>query len=100
MLLRRYPSGAAWRVTPLHIETALLNSLFAAVRRDEAGNWREGVTMSKDAGAAPSGWSRPESPWREGELVAQERVGVTERMESQGCRSIRDYMPECVFRRM
>jgi ferredoxin-NADP reductase/predicted pyridoxine 5'-phosphate oxidase superfamily flavin-nucleotide-binding protein len=34
------------------------------------------------------------SPWHAGEKVLQARVGVAERMESQGARVIRDYMPD------
>ncbi len=35
-----------------------------------------------------------ESPWHTGELAAQERVGVKERMAGVGAKVIRDYMPD------
>jgi ferredoxin-NADP reductase/predicted pyridoxine 5'-phosphate oxidase superfamily flavin-nucleotide-binding protein/ferredoxin len=50
--------------------------------------------MSNEAVTAPPGWSRAESPWHKGELAVQDRVGVTDRMATQGRRSIRDYLPE------
>jgi ferredoxin-NADP reductase/predicted pyridoxine 5'-phosphate oxidase superfamily flavin-nucleotide-binding protein len=34
------------------------------------------------------------SPWHDGELIAQQRVGVTERMNGVGRRSVRSYMPD------
>lgn len=39
-------------------------------------------------------WSRPESPFHEGELRAQEKIGVRDKVDLQGRLSIRDYMPE------
>jgi uncharacterized protein len=38
--------------------------------------------------------SRASSPFHPGEIAAQERFGVRERMEEQGKRVIRDYLPE------
>jgi uncharacterized protein len=46
------------------------------------------------APAPPSGWPAAESPFHDGELAAQERAGVRERMNATARRSIRDYMPE------
>jgi hypothetical protein len=43
---------------------------------------------------ANPGWSRPESPFHAGEQAIHARFGIQERMESQGRRVIRDYMPE------
>jgi predicted pyridoxine 5'-phosphate oxidase superfamily flavin-nucleotide-binding protein len=40
------------------------------------------------------GWRAAESPFHVGELAAQERVGVRERMNVDARRGIRDYMPE------
>jgi uncharacterized protein len=42
----------------------------------------------------PSGWPAAESPFHVGELAAQERAGVRERMDLVARRGIRDYMPE------
>ncbi|SAL42078.1 pyridoxamine 5'-phosphate oxidase [Caballeronia sordidicola] len=42
----------------------------------------------------PAGWSIAESPFHAGELAAQERVGVRERMDVNARRGIRDYVPE------
>jgi uncharacterized protein len=42
----------------------------------------------------PSGWRAVESPFHAGELAAQERAGVRERMDVDARRGIRDYMPE------
>jgi ferredoxin-NADP reductase/predicted pyridoxine 5'-phosphate oxidase superfamily flavin-nucleotide-binding protein len=42
----------------------------------------------------PAGWSATESPFHAGELAAQERAGVRERMDVNARRGIRDYMPE------
>jgi len=42
----------------------------------------------------PAGWSAAESPFHAGELAAQERAGVRERMDINARRGIRDYMPE------
>jgi ferredoxin-NADP reductase/predicted pyridoxine 5'-phosphate oxidase superfamily flavin-nucleotide-binding protein len=42
----------------------------------------------------PAGWSAAESPFHAGELAAQERAGVRERMDVSARRGIRDYMPE------
>ncbi|WP_144152302.1 pyridoxamine 5'-phosphate oxidase family protein [Paraburkholderia sp. BCC1885] len=44
--------------------------------------------------APASGWRAAESPFHAGELAAQERVGVRERMNVDARRGIRDYMPE------
>lgn len=44
--------------------------------------------------APPSGWRAVESPFHAGELAAQERAGVRERMDVDARRGIRDYMPE------
>ncbi len=38
------------------------------------------------------GWSRPESPFHEGELAIQARLGAQERMDKQGRRVIREYL--------
>src|ERR1700680_5295280 len=50
--------------------------------------------MSTPAAAPPSGWRAVESPFHAGELPAQERAGVRERMNVDARRGIRDYMPE------
>src|ERR1700730_6053912 len=50
--------------------------------------------MSTPAAAPPSGWRAVESPFHAGELAAQERAGVRERMNVDARRGIRDYMPE------
>jgi uncharacterized protein len=42
----------------------------------------------------PPGWRAAESPFHDGERIAQERAGVRERMEVDARRGIRDYMPE------
>ncbi|UJR85227.1 pyridoxamine 5'-phosphate oxidase family protein [Sandaracinus amylolyticus] len=44
--------------------------------------------------APPPGWSRDESPFHAGERAVQERLGVRERVERQGRRVIRDFMPD------
>src|SRR5471032_1091247 len=44
--------------------------------------------------APPSGWRAVESPFHAGELAAQERAGVRERMDVDARRGIRDYMPD------
>lgn len=41
-----------------------------------------------------TGWTRGESPFHEGELAIQERLGAREQMDKQGRRVIREYMPE------
>jgi uncharacterized protein len=41
-----------------------------------------------------SGWSGTESPFHRGELVIQARLGIQERMDKQGRRVIRDYLPD------
>lgn len=43
---------------------------------------------------ANPGWSHEESPFHAGELAIQARLGVQERMDRQGRRIIRDYLPE------
>lgn len=40
------------------------------------------------------GWTRTESPFHAGELAIQARLGVGERMDRQGRRVIREYLPE------
>lgn len=40
------------------------------------------------------GWSRSESPFHAGELAIQARRGIQERMDRQGRRMIREYLPE------
>ncbi|AFY60295.1 pyridoxamine 5'-phosphate oxidase family protein [Synechococcus sp. PCC 6312] len=40
------------------------------------------------------GWAYPESPFHAGELAIQTRLGVQERIDKQGRRIIRDYLPE------
>lgn len=42
---------------------------------------------------ANSGWSKTESPFHAGELAIHTRFGVQERMDNQGRRVIRDYLP-------
>jgi ferredoxin-NADP reductase/predicted pyridoxine 5'-phosphate oxidase superfamily flavin-nucleotide-binding protein len=44
--------------------------------------------------APAPGWRAAESPFHAGELAAQERAGVRERMNVDARRGIRDYMPE------
>ncbi|AKF11599.1 pyridoxamine 5'-phosphate oxidase family protein [Sandaracinus amylolyticus] len=44
--------------------------------------------------APPPGWSRGESPFHAGERAVQERLGARERVERQGRRVIRDFMPD------
>jgi uncharacterized protein len=44
--------------------------------------------------APAPGWRATESPFHAGELAAQERAGVRERMNVDARRGIRDYMPE------
>jgi len=41
-----------------------------------------------------SGWTRETSPFHAGEQAVQERYGIRDRMEKQGRRIIRDYLPE------
>lgn len=41
-----------------------------------------------------SNWSRSESPFHVGELAIQTRLGVQERIDKQGRRVIRNYLPE------
>jgi predicted pyridoxine 5'-phosphate oxidase superfamily flavin-nucleotide-binding protein len=41
-----------------------------------------------------SGWSHSESPFHAGELAIQTRLGVQERIDKQGQRGIRNYLPE------
>lgn len=43
---------------------------------------------------AISGWTRTESPFHEGELAIQARLGAQERMDRQGRRFIRTFLPE------
>ncbi|MEO0491276.1 MAG: pyridoxamine 5'-phosphate oxidase family protein [Cyanobacteria bacterium J06659_2] len=43
---------------------------------------------------ASPGWTRPESPFHAGELAIQSRLGTQERMDKQGRRFIREYLPE------
>ena len=43
---------------------------------------------------ATPGWSREESPFHRGELAIQARLGTQERMDKQGRRVIREYLPE------
>lgn len=40
------------------------------------------------------GWTRTESPFHAGELAIQTRLGVQERMDKQGRRVIREFLPE------
>ncbi|MEO1375006.1 MAG: pyridoxamine 5'-phosphate oxidase family protein [Cyanobacteria bacterium J06635_10] len=40
------------------------------------------------------GWTRTESPFHKGELAIQARMGVQARMDKQGRRIIREYLPE------
>ncbi|MBC7882705.1 MAG: pyridoxamine 5'-phosphate oxidase family protein [Anaerolineae bacterium] len=40
------------------------------------------------------GWTQTESPFHAGELAIQTRMGVQERMNAQGRRAIRDFMPD------
>ncbi|MEC4884355.1 MAG: pyridoxamine 5'-phosphate oxidase family protein [Scytonema sp. PMC 1070.18] len=40
------------------------------------------------------GWSRTESPFHVGELAIQARLGAQERMDKQGRRVIREYLPD------
>ncbi len=40
------------------------------------------------------GWTRTQSPFHEGELAIQDRIGVRERMDKQGRRVIREFMPD------
>ncbi|MBW4515790.1 MAG: pyridoxamine 5'-phosphate oxidase family protein [Timaviella obliquedivisa GSE-PSE-MK23-08B] len=41
-----------------------------------------------------SGWSGSASPFHPGELTIQARLGIQQRMDQQGRRAIRDYLPE------
>ncbi|PSB15728.1 flavin-nucleotide-binding protein [Phormidesmis priestleyi ULC007] len=43
---------------------------------------------------ANTGWSQSESPFHAGELAIQARFGAQERMDKQGRRIIRDYLPD------
>ncbi|NJN92539.1 MAG: flavin-nucleotide-binding protein [Leptolyngbyaceae cyanobacterium SL_5_14] len=43
---------------------------------------------------AASGWAHSESPFHAGELAIQARLGIQDRMDKQGRRIIRDYLPE------
>ncbi len=43
---------------------------------------------------ANPGWTRTESPFHAGELAIQARLGAKERMDKQGRRVIREYLPE------
>ena len=43
---------------------------------------------------ADPGWERKESPFHEGELAIQSRRGIQDRIDRQGRRGIREYMPE------
>ncbi|MDJ0733528.1 MAG: pyridoxamine 5'-phosphate oxidase family protein [Nostocaceae cyanobacterium] len=43
---------------------------------------------------ANPGWERSESPFHAGELAIQARLGAQERMDKQGRRVIREYLPE------
>ncbi|BAZ37633.1 pyridoxamine 5'-phosphate oxidase-related FMN-binding protein [Calothrix sp. NIES-4101] len=43
---------------------------------------------------ANPGWSRSESPFHAGELAIQARLGAQERMDKQGRRIIREYLPD------
>jgi uncharacterized protein len=43
---------------------------------------------------ANPGWSRTESPFHAGELAIQARLGAQERMDKQGRRVIREYLPD------
>ena len=40
------------------------------------------------------GWERKESPFHKGELAIQSRLGIQDRMDRQGRRIIREYLPE------
>jgi ferredoxin-NADP reductase/predicted pyridoxine 5'-phosphate oxidase superfamily flavin-nucleotide-binding protein len=55
----------------------------------------EGAAMSTmPLPPPPAGWSRVESPFHKGELDIQARLGVQEKMDRQGRRSVRESMPE------
>lgn len=41
-----------------------------------------------------SGWTRTESPFHSGELAIQARLGVQEKMDKQGRRVIREFLPD------
>ncbi len=43
---------------------------------------------------AVPGWTRTESPFHRGELAIQARLGAQERMDKQGRRFIREYLPQ------
>lgn len=45
-------------------------------------------------GPASTGWSPPISPFHEGELAIHERLGIREKIDAQGRRGIRDFMPD------
>jgi ferredoxin-NADP reductase/predicted pyridoxine 5'-phosphate oxidase superfamily flavin-nucleotide-binding protein len=40
------------------------------------------------------GWTHPESPFHQGEQAVQARLGVREKVEAQGRKVVRDYLPE------
>jgi ferredoxin-NADP reductase/predicted pyridoxine 5'-phosphate oxidase superfamily flavin-nucleotide-binding protein len=42
----------------------------------------------------PAGWPHAASPFHKGELEIQKRLGVEAKMDRQGRRAVRDYMPE------
>lgn len=42
----------------------------------------------------PPGWDLPDPPFHDGELAIQERLGVREKLEPQGRRAIRRYIPQ------
>ncbi len=50
--------------------------------------------MSSLSSSAPRGWDAAESPFHAGEVVVQQRAGVTEEAESTGRRGIRRHMPD------
>ena len=55
----------------------------------------EGAAMNTTPVPLPaSGWSRPESPFHKGELEIQARLGVQAKMDRQGRRAVREYLPE------
>ena len=43
---------------------------------------------------AETGWPHPEPPFHRGEQAIQSRIGLRDRMEQAGRRSVRDYMPD------
>ena len=52
------------------------------------------ASVPAPARAPAPGWSAAESPFHVGELAAQERWGVRERMNVEARRGIRDFMPD------